>query len=463
MATIRVILRKEKTNAKGEHPVALRLADSNNKRAHFATGFNSTEQFFDTSKEGGGRFFQGRGVKTFYVERKEEDGRIKLYSNKEANEFLANMQERASKIIKKYNEDHINWGFERFRADFVNAPKRNSFLSFAKDIVEKEYTSRGRFKSAVIAKELFRSLELYDGQIESRSFQDINVKYLNGFVDFCRDKGNSDTTLKIRLGEIRRIFNIAIREKIITPELYPFSSGKEDGKIRIPKTGYNKTDQYLTFDNMQKLAKAHFDNHVLERTKHLFLFSFYCRGMNWKDMALLKKGNFYKATVTDTTKKKSKQVTMMQYRRSKTMGEFDIQVTPNIQNELDWFKENTPLFADYVLPIIRVEVKPEELDAYLSQIRKRFNHSLRDIAKALKFPESQRQITIYTARHSFAMSMKDLDKSIDVISEALGHQSVETTKHYLAKFSTTKMAEETDIDLLSTPKKSKNTKKARKP
>ena len=177
MATIRIILRKEKTNAKGEHPVALRLADSNNKRAHFATGFNSTEQCFDTSKEGGGRFFQGRGVKTFYVERKEEDGRIKLYSNKEANEFLANMQERASKIIKKYNEDHINWGFERFRADFVNAPKRSSFLSFAKDIVEKEYTSRGRFKSAVIAKELFRSLELYDGQIESRSFQDINVKW----------------------------------------------------------------------------------------------------------------------------------------------------------------------------------------------------------------------------------------------------------------------------------------------
>lgn len=45
------------------------------------------------------------------------------------------------------------------------------------------------------------------------------------------------------------------------------------------------------------------------------------------------------------------------------------------------------------------------------------------------------------------MTMLNLDKSIEVISQALGHQSVETTKHYLAKFSSSKMAKETDIDL----------------
>lgn len=54
---------------------------------------------------------------------------------------------------------------------------------------------------------------------------------------------------------------------------------------------------------------------------------------------------------------------------------------------------------------------------------------------------------VYTARHSFAMTMQNLDKPVEIISQALGHQSVETTKHYLAKFSSTKMAKETDIDL----------------
>lgn len=454
MATIRIILKKDKTTAKGEHPVMLRLADSDNKRAHFSTGFFATEQQFDSSKDGG-RFFQGKGIKSFTVVRKEEDGRIKEYTNREANEILASMEERASGLIKRYNDNHIDWGFDQFRSDFINSPKREKFSTYAEDIIEKEYRSMGHHKSAVIATEALQSLRNFDGQFDSRSFQDINVKYLNEYTKYCQNKGNSDTTLKIRLGEIRRIFNIAIREKVISPELYPFSSSREDGKIRIPKTPPSKTDQYLTADSLLKISTAHFDNHVLDRTRHLFLFSYYCRGMNWKDMALLQKRSFYPKIVINETTHETKQVKVMEYRRSKTKGQFEIQVTPTIQKELDWFKENTPLYADYVLPIIRVDVEPDKLDAYISQVRKRFNHSLRDIAEMLELPESEKDITIYTARHSFAMTLQSLDKPVEIISEALGHQSVETTKHYLAKFSTTRMAEETDIDLVAINKANK--------
>ena len=445
MATIRSIMKSTK-DADGRYPILLCISDRG-KRAYFSTGFSATEKEFEVTKEGG-RFIQGKGIKKFYVDRKEEDGSIQSYSNMEANDKLAALEARGKDILRKYNDEHISWGFEQFRADFTNAPKREYFLSFAEDIIEKEYTTRGRHKSAEVAKEALQSLRLYDSQIGSRTFQDINKTYLSGYMDFCRKRGNSDSTLKIRLGEIRRILNIAIREKVISQELYPFSSGKEDGKIRIPKTKPNKTDQYITKENLQKLARTPFENHVLERTRHLFLFSYYCRGMNWKDMALLTNSSFYLKTVTDETTRQTMQVKVMEYRRSKTKGEFEIQVTANIQRELDWFKNNTTTFGDYVLPIIRVSVTPEGLDAYLSQIRKRCNHSLREIAQKLEFPESQQNITIYTARHSFAMSLQTAEKPIEIISQALGHQSVETTKHYLAKFSTTKMAEETDINLL---------------
>lgn len=165
-------------------------------------------------------------------------------------------------------------------------------------------------------------------------------------------------------------------------------------------------------------------------------------------MATLTKDNLYQATVTDTSTKQSRQVTMLQYKRSKTKGEFDIQVTPNIQRELDWFKGNTPLFEDYLLPIISVKTTPEKMGGYIHQVRKRFNRSLKQLAKEVGLPESQQKISIYSARHSFAMTLQDKGKSVEIISQALGHQSVETTKHYLAKFSTTKMADETDIDLM---------------
>lgn len=334
----------------------------------------------------GGRFFQGKGIRPFSLQRKEEGGKIVTYTNKTANDKLGELESQALEILKQYSEKHISWSLEQFRTDFENAPRREMFHSYAKGVIEQVYMAREQFKRAKIANDALSSFEAYDADFPKKMFQDVNIKYLQGYEDYAKKKGNTPNTISIRLREIRRFFNLAIRDKVITQDLYPFSSGKEDGKVRIPQPELSRTDQYLTLDSMKILAGASFKNAVLERTRHLFLFSYYCRGMNWKDMAQLTSDNFYRATVTDETTKESKEVVMLQYRRAKTNGEFDIQITPNIQRELDWFKENTPLYGDYVLPII---------------------------------------------------------------SQALGHQSVETTKHYLAKFSTTKMAEETDIDLMN--------------
>lgn len=444
MATISIILKKSKTNSNGEHPVVLRLADKTNKRAYFSTGFFSTDKQFDTSC---GRFVQGRGHGSFTVQRKEEGGGNKEYSNKEANDKLTELETRARNIIKRYTVDHIDWGFEQFRTDFTNAPKRNLFLAFSQSIIEREYRQQNRFKRADIAEEALESLERYDNNLSKKVFQDITPTYLQGYIKFCRGRGNTNNTIGMRLRDIRCFYNIAIREKVVSPDLYPFSSGRDDGKVRIPKVEQNKTDQYLPLESMKKWAATTYTDPVWERTRHLYLFSYYCRGMNWKDMALLTQECFYQATVTNIATKKSHQVTMLQYKRSKTQGEFDIQVTSNIQNELDWFKQHTRLLDNYILPIMGVHQEPSKLDDYLEQIRKRANRILKKIAKDLKLPDSQQNISFYSARHSFAMTMQDKGAALEIISEALGHQSVLTTKHYLAKFSTTRMAEETDIDL----------------
>lgn len=444
MAKVSTILKSSK-RPDGRQQVLLRLSDQG-RRCYFTTGFSAIPEEFD---EDGGRFVQGRGIRTFNLERKEENGSTKVYTNREANDKLSELERRANSIIQQYNDDHIDWGFDMFRSDFVNAPKRELFYSYAESVIDKEYREKEHFGKAAIAEGALVSLLEYDSQLVKRSFHDISVPYLNGYIAHCKGKKQSNGTISIRLREIRRIFNIGIRDKDVSPELYPFSSGKEDGKVRIPKAELSKTDQYLPLESMMLIAQTTFENPILERTKHLFLFSYYCRGMNWRDMALLRKENLYQATVVDTAAKQNRQVTMLQYKRSKTKGEFDIQVTANIQRELDWFKANTSLFEDYLLPIISVSTAPEKLDEYLHQIRKRFNRHLKDIAKAVGLPESQQSISIYSARHSFAMTLQDKGKPVEIISQALGHQSVETTKHYLTKFSTTKMAEETDIDLFS--------------
>ena len=106
MSTIRTILKSSK-DADGNYPVLLMLSDRG-KRVYIATGFSAQREQFDDSKEGG-RFLQGRGIRPFNVTRKEDNGSIGTYTNKEANDALANLELRASNILKSYQEKSVNW------------------------------------------------------------------------------------------------------------------------------------------------------------------------------------------------------------------------------------------------------------------------------------------------------------------------------------------------------------------
>ena len=439
MTKIRSIL-KSTMDANGRYSVLLCVSDRG-KRAYFSTGFSSLEKEFEMTKEGG-RFIQGKGIKTFYLERKEEDGSLKTYTNKAANDKLVNLESRAREILRRYNGEQINWGFEQFRADFCNAPKRESFLSYAKDI-EKRYRDNGQYSTADTFKYTLISMEKFDPSLASKTLFDITPRYLEDYEKFSKKEGALPATISIRMRVLKRIFNIALGEKAIKNEQYPFSTIKDDGKYRMPQTKLTRTNQFLPLDTLKRIAKKTFDNPTLERSRHLFLFSFYCMGINWKDMAHLTKNNIQCTMTTD-----GKEVSILKYQRAKTGGEFEIQIDDNIQRELDWFRDNTTLFKDYLLPIITREVSAEKEVEMIAFKRKNFNDSMQDIAEKLGLPDSQLKITIYYARHSFAMGMLEKGQPIEKISQALGHQSVLTTRHYLAKFSTSEMAEATRFNLL---------------
>ena len=444
MATISTILKKDNPEANKKYPVYVRVSDRG-KRALFFTGFEAGEKEFTEGKYAG-RFIQGRGVARFNVTRKESGASV-TYDNREANSILVDIEKRLKDLIDKYEEEGISWTISMLKDDFLHKTRRVLFYTFAQEMIESEYKARNAFQRASIVQDALGSFKKYDANFEKKEFLDISPKYIQGYINYWIKAGNSSSTIGIRLREIRRIYNVAIRDGVASKDNYPFSSGKDDGKVKIPKSEIRKADKYLTDESMEVLANKNLDNKNLDKVRHLFLFSFYCRGINWKDMALLTKDNFHKATETDETTKKSEEFTIMQYHRSKTKMAFEIEVTEPIQRELDWFRKNTKCYGNYVLPIILEKVDTEHLDEYLKQSRRRYNRYLKDVAKELGLPESQQDLSIYTARHSFAMNLQGQKKSVEVISEALGHQSVITTKHYLAKFSTRRMAEETYIDL----------------
>ena len=98
------------------------------------------------------------------------------------------------------------------------------------------------------------------------------------------------------------------------------------------------------------------DKRCLEEARRLFLFSYYCFGMSFVDMANLTTDNI--ATLSDGN--------YIIYKRQKTKThkaarEIKIHITPNIQELLDWFHTNSSLIGDYLLPIVNMDCQGYEL------------------------------------------------------------------------------------------------------
>lgn len=433
MAKIYYIVNTGATNKDGRHPINLRICDRT-KTKTFKTGFYASPDEWDKETN---RFRQGKGIKKFSVQRR-VDGGVKDYDNITANDELGEMAKRAQSILEDFSRAKTDWSMEMFTQRFEVKRTDNKFMEYArKMVVEERLVKLGKFKSAQIVEAALHDLEIFDQNVGTKDIKDIDKKYLAEYIAFCENRGNKPNTISVRIRAIRRILNLAMEDGVGSAQTYPF--GGKNG-LEIPTNTTAK--RFLSMDSLRKIASTKMENPATETARHLFLFSFYCRGMNHVDMAALTSKNLDKVMLKGGT-----MGTVIRYRRSKTSEDFEILVTPAIQNELDWFQLNDKPFGDYLLPIIQIELTPEHREDYLQQRRKRWNKQLKTIAKSIGIPEADLGVSSYWARHSFAMAMLEKKESIDHISQALGHADVKTTKVYLASFSTEDMAKYTEIDL----------------
>ena len=73
----------------------------------------------------------------------------------------------------------------------------------------------------------------------------------------------------------------------------------------------------------------------------------------------------------------------------------------------------------------------QQIRERIKSVLKRVNKHLKTIGEAAGI---ETKLTTYIARHSYAVVLKNEGKSIAMISDAMGHESEEVTKHYLESF-----------------------------
>jgi site-specific recombinase XerD len=279
----------------------------------------------------------------------------------------------------------------------------HSFFSFANHLIE-ELKKANRFGTARSYGSVIGVLKGYSNKKELQ-FQDVSYQFLTKFETHHVSNGNSLNGLAVYMRTIRAVFNKAIKEGIVEKELYPF----DNYKVKTVPT----EKRALEWDLLKKIIEKKIPlNHECFNARNYFVASYMMYGMNYTDMAFLKKDDIKDGRIM--------------YRRRKTSKLYDIKITSNLEKILSYYirKNEGSLF---VFPII----KREDLALQVKDIdwdRKRYNAKLKDLAKLCKIDKT---LTSYVSRHSFATQAMLQQVPLNAISSMLGHSSLKTTEVYL--------------------------------
>lgn len=388
--SINIVCYRHKILANGENPLMIRVS-KNGKTKYKSIGISILPQYWD-----------------FIQNKPKRNCPNKEMIQKIINETLSEYNEKALALIASKKEFTVN--------DVIanNPITTNTTVEELFDFHIKQLILEDRLKYASTFKELKKSLLDYNKRLNI-SFMDINMNWLKDYETWLRQKNYGENSIGIRFRTFRVLYNIAIEKGIVKSEHYPFKTYKvaklhmETIKRAISKQDIKKIIDYKTKDVYTQLSID------------IFLFSYFCGGINFKDIAYLTREN-----VIDNK---------LVYFRKKTKKLIRLPLNDNAMKIIN--KYDIPNFL-YLFPIFNDKHKTELQKANRQhKVLSIVNARLKLIGKELNLPI---KLTTYVARHSFATILKKAGVSTAIISESLGHTSEKTTQIYLDSFDNEQIA-----------------------
>lgn len=235
------------------------------------------------------------------------------------------------------------------------------------------------------------------------AMSDIDYILIEDYEAWLRSQRLVPNSIAFYMRILRACYNRAVVNEMIPTDRHPF---------RTVTTDMERTrKRAISAGDMKRIVDADLVRRPrLAFARDMFLFLFYCRGMSIVDAAFLRKCDMREGVLT--------------YHRRKTNQPLRIKVVPQIRSIVSRYaKPDSP----YLLPII---ARPghDERRQYAAALH-RINDRLKTLGGMLGIDIP---LTTYVARHSWATIAKRQNVSINVISDALGHDSIATTQTYLA-------------------------------
>ncbi|MDP4286234.1 MAG: site-specific integrase [Bacteroidota bacterium] len=391
-ANIKVVLYPSKTLKNGEHPIMLRVI-KDRKPKYISIGFSCTKDLWDD---------------------KENLPKKKHVHYKELCILISDKLSEAQRMVLDLQNDNKDLSAHEIKGKLKRKVVNNPLIVDYFDNVIKRLIAAGQIKNAEIYKDTKRNLSHF---IQSRQlhFSDIDVQFLNSFEEFLKTSGKGSNTIYIYLRTLRALLNKAIKEDVCSEKYYPFKrfSLSKYSKIKTQKRAIEKKD----IDKIKNLTLSKHP-HLID-ARNIFLFSYYCRGMNFIDIASLKW--------------KDIKNNRLSYRRKKTNDLFNMEIFAPAKNILNYYKPLT--FSNresYVFPIFNENhITSQSMHNRRTKMLREVNLRLKEIGQLAKI---KTELTTYVARHTYATVLKKGGIPISIIKEAMGHDNEKTTQIYLDSF-----------------------------
>ncbi|MCK5677037.1 MAG: phage integrase SAM-like domain-containing protein [Flavobacteriaceae bacterium] len=254
-----------------------------------------------------------------------------------------------------------------------------------------------------------KMIHLEDYENLDMEIKAMDYGFLRNFKAYMSNRFKSKNTPAIHLRSLQAIMNDACKVFEDLKDHKPLSS--------IKKQSFENAPAPITLDNINTIRnlKLEFDTPIWHNRNYL-LFMFNNMGMNFFDMAIVKRFQF--------------EDNRIKYIRKKTHNEGDyFSVLQNNESlKIINYYLNEQKDNDYLFPIIPKTTTPERLHVVNNAKVKTFN---KYAAKIAALAGISIKITTYTLRDTWTNIGLDLGIDIRKISSGLGHSSVQVTeKHY---------------------------------
>jgi len=391
----KLILRTSKSLSNGEHPIMLRIT------------INRQSQFVTTKKSSN-------------VINWDEKMQCVLKTHpdyKTVNPLLKNITSKTDLYLLNAGEDETVVSFDDIKNIVLKLTstdrdiKTKSLFGFFEDEI-KRLKAQDRLGYAETYQSTLNCLKRFTEE-RDYAFVNIQLDFLRKFEAYLLGRNCAVTTRSVYFRTFRTLWKTAITDKICPEKHYPFKDFAFS-KYNNPRT----KKRAITKAQIDKIANEEIDpkQDALINSRNYFLFSFYCRGLNFTDLASLKWENIKDGELN--------------YFRAKTKEEFQFKLHPTAVQIIDHYKNlegNSD--AGYIFPILyKRHTTSISIRDRKKKILKRVNKDIKELAKSVGI---EKNVTTYVARHSYATALRVNGISKEMIGQSLGHEDTKTTDIYL--------------------------------